>query len=315
MYNIDQDFFIDGTELKIQWKDDHGQINEDEFNYIKEAQFIENHKLLMNNLEVFLGREKTSKLGNADNEVEQGPSPYPWPTKLSKIKTEDFFKKLSNGSMYSYFSKEEEHVTSMIKSLMTGDTTRGVMSTWRDCRNAISEIRSNRRKVVSLNSIAKERSTIKSKAALSITQQWPSANFAVEVYSDPHSCGVDPATRGIRLSDNTIKLHITWIRRVFNHGIAKAKAGNGPRFVLNAIPVTVKRNGYYRGRKPSNLEFRTYEAQTVQHKKNKVQIQNEWVLVYDGFDQSITAVGKNYMQAMSLLERRVKDATLRALDM
>mgnify|MGYP000359696918 CR=1 FL=1 len=50
MYNIDQDFFIDGTELKIQWKDDHGQINEDEFNYIKEAQFIENHKLLMNKI-------------------------------------------------------------------------------------------------------------------------------------------------------------------------------------------------------------------------------------------------------------------------
>jgi len=302
MYNIDQDFFIDGSVLKTHWKDDHGQINEDEFNYIKEAQFIKNHKLLMNNLEVFLGREKTSKLGNTDNEM------------LSKIKTKDFFRKLSNGSMYSYFSKEEEHVTSMIKSLMTGDTTRGVMSTWRDCRNAISESRSKRREVVSLNSIAKEKSTIKLKATLSITEQWPSGNFAVEVYSDPHDCGVDPATHGIRLSDNTIKLHITWLRRVFNQGIAKAKAGNGPRFVLNAIPVTVKRNGYYRGRKPSNLDFRTYEAQTVQHKKNKVQIQNEWVLVYDGFDQSITAVGKNYMQAMSLLERRVKDATLRALD-
>lgn len=303
MYNIDQDFFIDGSVLKTHWKDDYGQINEDELNHRKEDQFIENHKLLMDNLEVFLGREKTSKLGNTNNEM------------LSKIKTKDFFKKLSNGSMYSYFTKEEEHVTNMIHSLMTKDTTRGVMSTWRDCRNAISEIRSKRRKVVSLNSIAKERSTIKSKATLSITEQWPSGNFAVEVYSDPHDCGVDPATYGIRLSDNTIKLHITWLRRVFNQGIAKAKAGNGPRFVLNAIPVTVKRNGYYRGRKPSNLEFRTYEAQTVQHKKNKVQIQNEWVLVYDGFDQSITAVGKNYMQALSLLERRVKDATLRAFDM
>lgn len=303
MYNIDQDFFIDGSVLKTHWKDNYGQINEDELNYIKEAQFIENHKLLMNNLEVFLGREKTSKLGNTDNEM------------LSRIKTKDFFRKLSNGSMYSYFTKEEEHVTNMIHSLMTKDTTRGVMSTWRDCRNAISESRSNRRKVVGLNSIAKEKSTIKLKATLSIAQQWPSGNFAVEVYSDPHDCGVDPATHGIRLSDNTIKLHITWLRRVFNHGISKAKAGNGPRFVLNAIPVTVKRNGYYRGRKPSNLEFRTYEAQTVQHKKNKVQIQNEWVLVYDGFDQSITAVGKNYMQALSLLERRVKDATLRAFDM
>ena len=303
MYNIDQDFFIDGSVLKTHWKDDYGKISEDELNYRKEAQFIENHKLLMNNLEVFLGREKTSKLGNTDNEM------------LSKIKTKDLFKKLSNGSMYSYFSKEEEHVTSMIKSLMTGDTIRGVMSTWRDCRNAISEIRLKRRQVVSLNSIAKEKSTIKLKATCIIEQQWPSGNFAVEVYSDPHGCGVDPATHGIRLSDNTIKLHITWLRRVFNHGIAKAKAGNGPRFVLNAIPVTVKRNGYYRGRKPSNLEFRTYEAQTFQHKKNKVQIKNEWVLVYDGFDQSITAVGKNYMQALSLLERRVKDATLRALDM
>ena len=302
MYNIDQDFFIDGSVLKTHWKDDYGQINEDELNYRKEAQFIENHKLLMNNLEVFLGREKTSKLGNTDNEM------------LSKIKTKDFFRKLSNGSMYSYFSKEEEHVTNMIHSLMTKDTTRAIMCTWRDCRNAISENRDNRRKVVSINSIAKEKSTIKLKATCSIEQQWPSGNFAVEVYSDPHDCGVDPATHGIRLSDNTIKLHITWLRRVFNHGIAKAKAGNGPRFVLNAIPVTVKRNGYYRGRKPSNLEFRTYEAQTVQHKKNKVQIQNEWVLVYDGFDQSITAVGKNYMQALSLLERRVKDATLRALD-
>ena len=303
MYNIDQDFFIDGSVLKTHWKDDYGQINEDELNYRKEAQFIENHKLLMNNLEVFLGREKTSKLGNTDNEM------------LSKIKTKDFFRKLSNGSMYSYFSKEEEHVTNMIHSLMTKDTTRAIMCTWRDCRNAISENRDNRRKVVSINSIAKEKSTIKLKATCSIEQQWPSGNFAVEVYSDPHDCGVDPATHGIRLSDNTIKLHITWLRRVFNHGIAKAKAGNGPRFVLNAIPVTVKKNGYYRGRKPSNLEFRTYEAQTVQHKKNKVQIQNEWVLVYDGFDQSITAVGKNYMQALSLLERRVKDATLRALDM
>lgn len=303
MYNIDQEFFIDGSVLKTHWKDDYSQIDEDELNHRKEDQFIENHKLLMNNLEVFLGREKTSKLGNTNNEM------------LSKIKTKDFFQKLSNGSMYSYFSKEEEHVTNMISSLMTGDTTRGVMSTWRDCRNAISEIRSNRRKVVVLNSIAKEKSTIKLKATLSIAQQWPSGNFAVEVYSDPHDCGVDPATHGIRLSDNTIKLHITWLRRVFNHGIDKAKAGNGPRFVLNAIPVTVKRNGYYRGRKPSNLEFRTYEAQTVQHKKNKVQIQNEWVLVYDGFDQSITAVGKNYMQALSLLERRVKDATLRAFDM
>ena len=303
MYDIDQDFFIDGSVLKTHWKDDYGQINEDELNYRKEDQFIENHKLLMNNLEVFLGREKTSKLGNTDNEM------------LSKIKTKDFFRKLSNGSMYSYFTKEEEHVTNMIHSLMTKDTTRGVMSTWRDCRNAISESRSKRREVVSLNSIAKEKSTIKLKATCSIEQQWPSGNFAVEVYSDPHDCGVDPSTHGIRLSDNTIKLHITWLRRVFNQGIAKAKAGNGPRFVLNAIPVTVKRNGYYRGRKPSNLEFRTYEAQTVQHKKNKVQIQNEWVLVYDGFDQSITAVGKNYMQALSLLERRVKDATLRAFDM
>jgi len=302
MYNIDQDFFIDGSVLKTHWKDDYGQINEDELNYRKEAQFIENHKLLMNNLEVFLGIEKTSKLGNTDNEM------------LSKIKTKDFFRKLSSGSMYSYFTKEEEHVTNMIHSLMTKDTTRGVMSTWRDCRSAISESRSKRREVVSLNSIAKEKSTIKLKGTLSIVEQWPSANFAVEVYSDPHDCGVDPATHGIRLSDNTIKLHITWLRRVFNQGIAKAKAGNGPRFVLNAIPVTVKKNGYYRGRKPSNLEFRTYEAQTVQHKKNKVQIQNEWVLVYDGFDQSITAVGKSYMQAMSLLERRVKDATLRALD-
>lgn len=302
MYNIDQDFFIDGSVLKTHWKDDYGQINEDELNYRKEAQFIENHKLLMNNLEVFLGREKTSKLGNTDNEM------------LSKIKTKDFFRKLSNGSMYSYFSKEEEHVTNMIHSLMTKDTTRAIMCTWRDCRNAISENRDNRRKVVSINSIAKEKSTIKLKATCSIEQQWPSGNFAVEVYSDPHDCGVDPATHGIRLSDNTIKLHITWLRRVFNHGIAKAKAGNGPRFVLNAIPVTVKKNGYYRGRKPSNLEFRTYEAQTVQHKKDKVQIQNEWVLVYDGFDQSITAVGKNYMQALSLLERRVKDATLRAFD-
>lgn len=303
MYDIDQDFFIDGSVLKTHWKDDYGQINEDELNYRKEAQFIENHKLLMNNLEVFLGRKKTSKLGNTDNEM------------LSKIKTKDFFRKLSNGSMYSYFSKEEEHVTNMIHSLMTKDTTRAIMCTWRDCRNAISENRDNRRKVVSINSIAKEKSTIKLKATSSIAQQWPSGNFAVEVYSDPHDCGVDPATHGIRLSDNTIKLHITWLRRVFNHGIAKAKAGNGPRFVLNAIPVTVKKNGYYRGRKPSNLEFRTYEAQTVQHKKDKVQIQNEWVLVYDGFDQSITAVGKNYMQALSLLERRVKDATLRALDM
>jgi len=302
MYNIDQDFFIDGSVLKTHWKDDYGQINEDELNYRKEAQFIENHKLLMNNLEVFLGIEKTSKLGNTDNEM------------LSKIKTKDFFRKLSSGSMYSYFTKEEEHVTNMIHSLMTKDTTRGVMSTWRDCRSAISESRSKRREVVSLNSIAKEKSTIKLKATLSIIEQWPSGNFAVEVYSDPHDCGVDPSTHGIRLSDNTIKLHITWLRRVFNQGIAKAKAGNGLRFVLNAIPVTVKRNGYYRGRKPSNLEFRTYEAQTVQHKKNKVQIQNEWVLVYDGFDQSITAVGKSYMQAMSLLERRVKDATLRALD-
>ncbi len=303
MYNIDQDFFIDGSVLKTHWKDDYGQINEDELNYRKEAQFIENHKVLMNNLEVFLGKEKTSKLGNTDNEM------------LSKIRTKDFFKKLSSGSMYSYFTKEEEHVTNMIQSLMTKDTTRRVMSTWRDCRSAISDSRSKRREVVGLNSIAKEKSTIKLKASVNITEQWPSGNFAVEVYSDPHDCGVDPATHGISLSDNTIKLHITWLRRVSNQGIAKAKAGNGPRFVLNAIPVTVKRNGYYRGRKPSNLDFRTYEAQTVQHKKNKVQIQNEWVLVYDGFDQSITAVGKNYMQAMSLLERRVKDATLRALDM
>jgi len=302
MYNIDQDFFIDGSVLKTHWKDDYGQINEDELNYRKEAQFIENHKLLMNNLEVFLGREKTSKLGNTDNEM------------LSKIKTKDFFRKLSNGSMYSYFSKEEEHVTNMIHSLMTKDTTRAIMCTWRDCRNAISENRDNRRKVVSINSIAKEKSTIKLKATSSIAQQWPSGNFAVEVYSDPHDCGVDPATHGIRLSDNTIKLHITWLRRVFNHGIAKAKAGNGPRFVLNAVPVIVKRNGYYRGRKPSNLEFRTYEAQTVQHKKDRVQMQHEWVLIYDGFDQSITAVGKHYSQALSLLERRVKDATLRALD-
>ena len=76
----------------------------------------------------------------------------------------------------------------------------------------------------------------------------------------------------------------------------------------------VKRNGHYRGRKSSNLEFRTYEAQTVQHKKDRVQMQHEWVLIYDGFDQSITAVGKHYSQALSLLERRVKDATLRALD-
>jgi len=302
MYNIDQDFFIDGSVLKTHWKDDYGQINEDELNYRKEDQFIENHKLLMNNLEVFLGREKTSKLGNTDNEM------------LSKIKTKDFFRKLSNGSMYSYFSKEEEHVTNMIHSLMTKDTTRAIMCTWRDCRNAISENRDNRRKVVSINSIAKEKSTIKLKATSSIAQQWPSGNFAVEVYSDPHDCGVDPATHGIRLSDNTIKLHITWLRRVFNHGIAKAKAGNGPRFVLNAVPVIVKRNGYYRGRKPSNLEFRTYEAQTVQHKKDRVQMQHEWVLIYDGFDQSITAVGKHYSQALSLLERRVKDATLRALD-
>jgi len=302
MYDIDQDFFIDGSVLKTHWKDDYGQINEDELNYRKEAQFIENHKLLMNNLEVFLGRKKTSKLGNTDNEM------------LSKIKTKDFFRKLSNGSMYSYFSKEEEHVTNMIHSLMTKDTTRAIMCTWRDCRNAISENRDNRRKVVSINSIAKEKSTIKLKATSSIAQQWPSGNFAVEVYSDPHDCGVDPATHGIRLSDNTIKLHITWLRRVFNHGIAKAKAGNGPRFVLNAVPVIVKRNGYYRGRKPSNLEFRTYEAQTVQHKKDRVQMQHEWVLIYDGFDQSITAVGKHYSQALSLLERRVKDATLRALD-
>ena len=302
MYKIDQEFFIDGSVLKSQWKDDYGQMGEDEFNYRKEAQFIENHKVLMNNLEVFLGKEKTSKLGNTDDDF------------LSKIKTKDFFRKLSNGSMYSYFSKEEEHVNSMMQSLMTKDTTRAIMSTWRDCRNAISENRDNRRKVMSINSIAKEKSTIKNTAYKSITEQWKSGNFKIEVYSNPRECGVDPATMGMRNSDNTIKLHITWLRRVFNHGIAKAKAGNGPRFVLNAVPVMVKRNGHYRGRKPSNLEFRTYEAQTVQHKKDRVQIQHEWVLIYDGFDQSITAVGKHYSQALSLLERRVKDATLRALD-
>ena len=302
MYKIDQEFFIDGSVLKSQWKDDYGQMGEDEFNYRKEAQFIENHKVLMNNLEVFLGKEKTSKLGNTDDDF------------LSKIRTKDFFKKLSNGSMYSYFSKEEEHVNSMMLSLMTKDTRRAIMSTWRDCRNAISENRDNRRKVVSINSIAKEKSTIKNKANKSITDQWKLGNFKIEVYSNPRECGVDPATMGMRNSDNTIKLHITWLRRVFNHGIAKAKAGNGNRFVLNAVPVMVKRNGHYRGRMPSNLEFRTYEAQTVQHKKNKVQIQHEWVLIYDGFDQSITAVGKHYSQALSLLERRVKDATLRALD-
>ena len=301
MYNIDQEFFIDGSVLKAQWKDDFGQMSEDEFNYRKEAQFIENHKSLMNNLEVFLGREKTSKLGNTDDEF------------LSKIRTKDFFKKLSNGSMYSYFSKEEEHVTSMMQSLMTKDTTRAIMSTWRDCRNAISGNRDNRREVVSINSIAKEKSTIKNKAYTSITDQWKSGNFKIEVYSNPHDCGVDPATMGMRNSDNTIKLHITWMRRVFNQGIAKVKAGNGPRFVLNAVPVMVKRNGHYRGRKPSNLEFRAYEAQTVQHKKDKVKIQHEWVLIYDGFDQSITAVGNHYSQALSLLERRVKDTTLRAL--
>ena len=302
MYKIDQEFFIDGSVLKSQWKDDYGQMGEDELNYRKEAQFIENHKVLMNNLEVFLGKEKTSKLGNTDDDF------------LSKIRTKDFFKKLSNGSMYSYFSKEEEHVNSMMQSLMTKDTTRAIMSTWRDCRNAISENRDNRRKVVSINSIAKEKSTIKNKANKSINEQWKSGNFKIEVYSNPRECGVDPATMGMRNSDNTIKLHITWLRRVFNQGIAKVKAGNGNRFVLNAVPVMVKRNGHYRGRKPSNLEFRTYEAQTVQHKKDRVQMQHEWVLIYDGFDQSITAVGKHYSQALSLLERRVKDATLRALD-
>jgi len=302
MYKIDQEFFIDGSVLKSQWKDDYGQMGEDEFNYRKEAQFIENHKVLMNNLEVFLGKEKTSKLGNTDDDF------------LSKIKTKDFFKKLSNGSMYSYFSKEEEHVNSMMQSLMDKDTVRAIMSTWRDCRNAISENRDNRRKVVSINSIAKEKSTIKNKANKSINEQWKSGNFKIEVYSNPRECGVDPATMGMRNSDNTIKLHITWLRRVFNQGIAKVKAGNGNRFVLNAVPVMVKRNGHYRGRKPSNLEFRTYESQTVQHKKDRVQIQHEWVLIYDGFDQSITAVGKHYSQALSLLERRVKDATLRALD-
>lgn len=302
MYKIDQEFFIDGSVLKSQWKDDYGQMGEDEFNYRKEAQFIENHKVLMNNLEVFLGKEKTSKLGNTDDDF------------LSKIKTKDFFKKLSNGSMYSYFSKEEEHVNSMMQSLMDKDTTRAIMSTWRDCRNAISENRDNRRKVVSINSIAKEKSTIKNTAYKSINEQWKSGNFKIEVYSNPRECGVDPATMGMRNSDNTIKLHITWLRRVFNQGIAKVSAGNGPRFVLNAVPVMVKRNGHYRGRKPSNLEFRTYEAQTVQHKKDRVQMQHEWVLIYDGFDQSITAVGKHYSQALSLLERRVKDATLRALD-
>ena len=303
MYKIDQEFFIDGSVLKSQWKDDYGQMGEDEFNYRKEAQFIENHKVLMNNLEVFLGREKTSKLGNADDDT------------LSKIRTKDFFQKLYNGSMYSYFSKEEEHVNSMMQSLMTKDTTRAIMSTWRDCRHAISENRENRRKVMSINSIAKEKSTIKNTAYKSITEQWKSGNFKIEVYSNPRECGVDPATVGMRNSDNTIKLHITWLRRVFNQGIAKVSAGNGPRFVLNAVPVVVKRNGHYRGRKPSNLEFRTYEAQTVQHRKGTVQMQHEWVLIYDGFDQSITAVGKHYSQALSLLERRVKDATLRALDM
>ena len=302
MYKIDQEFFIDGSVLKSQWKDDYGQMGEDEFNYRKEAQFIENHKVLMNNLEVFLGKEKTSKLGNTDDDF------------LSKIKTKDFFKKLSNGSMYSYFSKEEEHVNSMMQSLMDKDTARAIMSTWRDCRNAISENRDNRRKVVSINSIAKEKSTIKNKANKSINEQWKLGNFKIEVYSNPRECGVDPATMGMRNSDNTIKLHITWLRRVFNQGIAKVKAGNGPRFVLNAIPVKIIGIGYYRGRMPSNLEFRTYEAQTVQHKKDRVQIQHEWVLIYDGFDQSITAVGKHYSQALSLLERRVKDATLRALD-
>ena len=302
MYNIDQEFFIDGSVLKSQWKDDFGQMSEDELNYRKEAQFIENHKSLMNNLEVFLGKENTSKLGNADGD------------KLSKIKTKDFFKKLYNGSMYTYFSKEEEHVSSMMKSLMTQDTVRGIMCTWRDCRNSISINRSKRRAVENVNSIAKEKSTVKNMANNSILEQWPSGNFKIEVYSNPHDCGVDPATIGMRHSDNTIKLHITWMRRVFNQGIAKVKAGNGPRFVLNAVPVMVKRNGHYRGRKPSNLEFRAYEAQTVQHKKDKVKIQHEWVLIYDGFDQSITAVGNHYSQALSLLERRVKDATLRALD-
>ena len=303
MYKIDQEFFIDGSVLKSQWKDDYGQMGEDEFNYRKEAQFIENHKVLMNNLEVFLGKEKTSKLGNTDDDF------------LSKIRTKDFFRKLSNGSMYSYFSKEEEHVNSMMQSLMTKDTTRAIMSTWRDCRHAISENRENRRKVMSINSIAKEKSTIKNTAYKSINEQWKFGNFKIEAYSNPRECGVDPATVGMRNSDNTIKLHITWLRRVFNQGIAKVSAGNGPRFVLNAVPVVVKRNGHYRGRKPSNLEFRTYEAQTVQHRKGTVQMQHEWVLIYDGFDQSITAVGKHYSQALSLLERRVKDATLRALDM
>ena len=154
-----------------------------------------------------------------------------------------------------------------------------------------------------MNCIQRASETSRLWAQSTVSILFPSATFEVTCDS---SSQARHERRQMWPYAEVVNVPITWSRIVYNNDISSVMAGDGPRFIMDAKERKIDRL--------NSDNIRAFSCLALKRKNRTSTIENMWVLKYhnDG-GEPITATHANFARAESLLNRRIKDQTLKAL--
>ncbi len=119
------------------------------------------------------------------------------------------------------------------------------------------------------------------------------------------SGGVSANLQRSYMSDVDVHLPVTWAKKIYEKGIAKVKAGDGMRFIMNCEERKLSRI--------NDDGIKAWSVVAMKVKGKKPDIEAGWVMRYKTSDGAILSYQKEFSRCESLLRRRIKDTVMREL--
>ena len=137
---------------------------------------------------------------------------------------------------------------------------------------------------------------------MSLAKAFPSMSWIAE-----SSMNAEPYinTHGGYYQTHTVRVPLTWNKKINAEEIAVVKAGDGMRVVLDATERKLDRL--------ANEDISAYHCQVVKAKHGKAEMDEAWVMRLATSDGYITATHKEFSRCESLIRRRVKDTVVKEL--
>tara|TARA_R100001198_G_C5237097_1_gene214824 strand:+ start:1474 stop:2214 length:741 start_codon:yes stop_codon:yes gene_type:complete len=119
------------------------------------------------------------------------------------------------------------------------------------------------------------------------------------------SNGVSANLQRSYMSDVDVHLPVTWTKKIYDKGIARVKAGDGMRFIMNCEERKLSRI--------NDDGIKAWSVVAMKVKGKKPDIEAGWVMRYKTSDGAILSYQKEFSRCESLLRRRIKDTVMREL--